>query len=176
MVVSKIIYAQRASRILFERLKLRTNESGDDKSLNSRLRVFRSLHIRPRGVGLHVSSPLRMNLHFTRLINRVLVISKTDFHSEGTTSTRGNRAGLGNNFVMDLRQATTFDPTKNHTTSFFELHSLDMFPGLGLSENDFWALFSKCAACGNYMTTRTIPYHLCPKSESSDSPDFQPAS
>lgn len=99
----------------------------------------------------------------------MLVISRTDIKSEDTWSITGNRAGPGKNFVMDLRQAATFDPTKDHTTSFSELYSLDMFPGLGLAANDFWALFSKCAACGNYITTRTIPYHVCPKSKSARS-------
>lgn len=63
---------------------------------------------------------------------------------------------------MDVEGAPTFDPTLEHTTSLSELRSLDMYPGMGLAEGDFWVLFSKCMACQNFMTTRTIPYHICP--------------
>ncbi len=64
---------------------------------------------------------------------------------------------------MDLGKAPTFDPTIKHTTSLSELRSLDMYPGMGIAGDEFWALFSKCTACHNFMTIRTIPYHICPR-------------
>lgn len=39
-----------------------------------------------------------------------------------------------------------------------------MLPAKGLAESDFWKLFSKCKSCHHLMTTRTIPYHICPVS------------
>lgn len=62
---------------------------------------------------------------------------------------------------MNVRKAPTFDPSVDHTSSFFRLHNLDALPARGLPEVEFWKLFAKCGACGNYMTTRTIPYHVC---------------
>ncbi len=64
---------------------------------------------------------------------------------------------------MDLTQLPTFDPSRKTTTGFSQLHSLDLFPGLGLAPEDFWKLFSKCMACHNLMTTRTVPFHICPE-------------
>lgn len=61
-----------------------------------------------------------------------------------------------------MRKAPTFDPSINHTSPFSQLHKLDSLPAEGIPEVEFWKLFSKCRACGNYMTTRTIPYHICP--------------
>ena len=63
---------------------------------------------------------------------------------------------------MDLTKAPVFSPSENHMSAFFQLRSLDLLPAKGLSEDEFWRLFSKCAICHNFMTTRTIPYHRCP--------------
>lgn len=67
---------------------------------------------------------------------------------------------------MDPRQACAFDPMVKHASDFSKLRSLDLFPALGLAASDFWALFSRCKACHNLMTTRTIPYHVCQAGES----------
>lgn len=73
---------------------------------------------------------------------------------------------------MNVDRVSTFDPTATHATSLSELRSLDMYPGMGLAEGDFWALFSKCTACHNFMTTRTIPYHVCPGTPSGQFPSL----
>ena len=62
----------------------------------------------------------------------------------------------------------TFDPSLKTTTSFSQLHSLDLFPGPGLAPEDFWKLFSKCEVCHNLMTTRTVPFHICPEAGEGD--------
>ena len=63
---------------------------------------------------------------------------------------------------MNLTKAPVFSPSEDHTSDFFQLRSLDMLPAEGLSEGEFWGLFSRCAVRKNFMTTRTIPYHRCP--------------
>lgn len=65
---------------------------------------------------------------------------------------------------MNLAKAPIFSPSENHTSDFFQLRSLDLLPADGLGEDEFWHLFSRCAVCHNFMTTRTIPYHRCPNS------------
>lgn len=64
--------------------------------------------------------------------------------------------------TMDLTKAPAFVPSKRHTSAFSKLRSLDLLPAQGLSEEDFWSLFSRCRSCQHFMTTRTIPYHRCP--------------
>lgn len=66
--------------------------------------------------------------------------------------------------AIEIPKAPSFDPSKRYATSFSQLHSLDMLPARGLAESDFWKLFSKCQTCDHLMTTRTIPYHICPVS------------
>ncbi len=44
---------------------------------------------------------------------------------------------------MDLTQLPTFDPSRKTTTGFSQLHSLDLFPGLGLAPEDFWETIFK---------------------------------
>ncbi|KAF9473555.1 hypothetical protein BDN70DRAFT_937346 [Pholiota conissans] len=66
---------------------------------------------------------------------------------------------------MNLYKVPVFDPAENHISSFSQLHKLDTFPALGLEEDEFWKLFSKCAVCLNFMTTRTVPYHICPSND-----------
>ncbi len=63
---------------------------------------------------------------------------------------------------MDLKKAPTFDPSEVHISNFSKLRSLDLLPAMGLSEEEFWTVFSRCKECLNFMTTRTVPYHICP--------------
>lgn len=63
--------------------------------------------------------------------------------------------------TVNLAKVPVFSPSENHTSAFFQLRSLDLLPAEGLSEGEFWRLFSRCAVCQNFMTTRTIPYHQC---------------
>ena len=65
---------------------------------------------------------------------------------------------------LDLTKAPIFSPSESHTSEFFKLRSLDLLPAEGLSEDEFWQLFSRCEVCQNFMTTRTIPYHQCSSS------------
>lgn len=65
---------------------------------------------------------------------------------------------------MNLAVAPTFVPSKDHETAFSQLRSLDLLPALGLAEDEFWNLFSRCGLCQNFVTSRTIPYHTCPAS------------
>ncbi|KAF8956818.1 hypothetical protein BDZ97DRAFT_1925084 [Flammula alnicola] len=64
--------------------------------------------------------------------------------------------------AIDFGKARMFDPSDDHISAFSQLHTLDMLPARGLTEVDFWNLFSKCRSCRHFMTTRTIPYHICP--------------
>ncbi len=67
---------------------------------------------------------------------------------------------------MDLTRVPTFNPSEVHISNFSKLRSLDLLPAMGLAEEEFWTVFSRCRDCKNFMTTRTIPYHTCPgKSE-----------
>ncbi|KAF8190094.1 hypothetical protein BJ912DRAFT_925727 [Pholiota molesta] len=54
---------------------------------------------------------------------------------------------------INLRHAPVFDPLHRPVSSFSQLLSLDMLPALG------------CMACHNFMTARTVPYHICPDHE-----------
>ncbi len=63
---------------------------------------------------------------------------------------------------LDLQLAPTFNPSDNRTSTFSQLLQLDMLPAKGITEAEFWKLFSKCAVCSNFMTTRTVPFHVCP--------------
>ena len=66
--------------------------------------------------------------------------------------------------AIEMTKAPLFDPSKHYTTSFSQLHSLDMLPANGLAESDFWKLFSQCKSCHRLMSMRTIPFHICPVS------------
>ncbi|KAF9470484.1 hypothetical protein BDN70DRAFT_902071 [Pholiota conissans] len=63
----------------------------------------------------------------------------------------------------------TFDPSIKEPSSFSLLHSLDMFPALGLPENAFWKLFSKCQEqvsqihIGHAAQPLTMVFSLDPK-------------
>ncbi len=65
---------------------------------------------------------------------------------------------------MNFRNAPVFDPSEDYITDFSKLRSLDLLPALGLAEDEFWSVFSRCKICLNFITTRTIPYHVCPSS------------
>lgn len=64
--------------------------------------------------------------------------------------------------VMNIGKVSSFDPSVHHISSFSQLHKLDTLPAQGITEVEFWNLFAKCEACSNFMTKRSIPYHLCP--------------
>lgn len=64
--------------------------------------------------------------------------------------------------AMNLTMALTFIPSEGHITAFSQLRSLDLLPAYGLAEDEFWSLFARCGLCQNFVTTRTIPYHVCP--------------
>lgn len=63
---------------------------------------------------------------------------------------------------VNIHMAPSFNPSPLYTTPFSQLLSLDWLPAYGLSEEEFWKLFSRCRQCFNFMTVRTIPYHVCP--------------
>lgn len=71
--------------------------------------------------------------------------------------------------IINTQRVPIFSPSDDRTSAFSQLLSLDMLPARGLPEVIFWQLFSKCGTCSNFMTTRTVPYHVCTTTTSGQS-------
>jgi hypothetical protein len=60
------------------------------------------------------------------------------------------------------RNVATFNPANQTMSDSIRFYTVDSVIEGGLARNEFWKLFSRCAVCHNFMTTRTIESHVCP--------------
>jgi hypothetical protein len=70
--------------------------------------------------------------------------------------------------IIDLNNPTVFDTAVKHRgvdlgyeTDWRRFNKLDRLERPGVSERDFYGLFSKCDACNLVMTRLVFPNHCC---------------
>ena len=71
--------------------------------------------------------------------------------------------------VADLNDASPLDNVRvgargiymGHETDWRRFNKLDRLERLGLTEVEFFGLFTKCEMCGLVMTCQVFPVHYC---------------